>query len=88
LLIGSHQLIVDGTTELGQNQTYMYLITNSVGLVRERTIPIERPPLVGKVNAKFCGKRGVPWSVRRILYGRNLGFLDRNSLEHLHKTFH
>jgi hypothetical protein len=28
---------------------------NSVYLVRERTIPTERPPLVGEVSAKFCG---------------------------------
>jgi hypothetical protein len=28
---------------------------NSVALVRERIIPIERPPLVGEVSANFCG---------------------------------
>jgi hypothetical protein len=28
---------------------------NSVALVRERTIPTERPPLVGEVSANFCG---------------------------------
>jgi hypothetical protein len=28
---------------------------NSVALVYERTIPTERPPLVGEVSAKFCG---------------------------------
>jgi hypothetical protein len=28
---------------------------NSVALVRERTIPIEPPPLVSEVRAKFCG---------------------------------
>jgi hypothetical protein len=28
---------------------------NSVALVRERTIPTERPPLVDEVSAKFCG---------------------------------
>jgi hypothetical protein len=28
---------------------------HSVALVRERTIPAERPPLVGEVNANFCG---------------------------------
>jgi len=28
---------------------------NSVALVRERTIPTERPPLVGEVGANFCG---------------------------------
>jgi hypothetical protein len=30
-------------------------ITNSVALVRERTIPTERPPLVGEVSANVCG---------------------------------
>jgi hypothetical protein len=29
--------------------------TNSVALVRERTIPTERPPLVGEVSANFFG---------------------------------
>jgi hypothetical protein len=29
-------------------------LTNSVALVRERTIPTERQPLVGKVSANFC----------------------------------
>jgi hypothetical protein len=53
--------------------------TNSVALVCERTIRTERPPLVGKVSANFCGQRGVAWSVLRIPYGRNLGFLDRTS---------
>jgi len=28
---------------------------NSVALVRTRTIPTERPPLVGEVSANFCG---------------------------------
>jgi hypothetical protein len=28
---------------------------NSVALVRERTIPTERPPLIGEVSADFCG---------------------------------
>jgi hypothetical protein len=27
---------------------------NSVAWVRERTIPIERPPLVGEVSDNFC----------------------------------
>jgi hypothetical protein len=29
--------------------------TNSMVWVRERTIPTERPPLVGEVSANFCG---------------------------------
>jgi hypothetical protein len=32
-------------------QTYTY----SVALVRKRTIPTERPPLVGEISANFCG---------------------------------
>jgi hypothetical protein len=31
------------------------LLTNSVALVLERTIPTERPPLVGEFSANFCG---------------------------------
>jgi hypothetical protein len=31
------------------------IITNAVALVLERTIPTERPPLVGEVSANFCG---------------------------------
>jgi hypothetical protein len=30
---------------------------NSVALVRERTIPTERPPLVSEVSANVCGHR-------------------------------
>ena len=33
---------------------YIYKL-NSVALVRERTIPTERPPPVGEVSANFCG---------------------------------
>jgi hypothetical protein len=42
------------------------MLTNSVALVRERTIPTERPPLVGEVSANFLRIDGVPWSARRI----------------------
>jgi hypothetical protein len=31
--------------------------SNSVSWVRERTIPTERPPLVGEASANFCGYR-------------------------------
>jgi hypothetical protein len=55
----------------------IHVITNSVALVRERTIPTEQQPLVGEVSANFCGGKGVAWSVRRIPYGRNLDFLDQ-----------
>jgi hypothetical protein len=34
--------------------SYLYLKLNSVALVRERTIPTERLPLVGEVSANFC----------------------------------
>jgi len=34
---------------------YIYTKLNSVALVRERTIPTERPPPVGEVSANFCG---------------------------------
>jgi hypothetical protein len=29
--------------------------TNSVALVRERTVPTERPPFVDEVSVNFCG---------------------------------
>jgi hypothetical protein len=32
---------------------------NFVALVRERTIPTERPLLLGEVSANFCGERVV-----------------------------
>jgi hypothetical protein len=48
-----------------------------VALVRERTIPTERPLLVGEVSAKFAD---AAWSARRIPYGRNIGFLDSAEL--------
>ena len=32
-----------------------YKKKHSVDLVRERTIPTERPPPVGEVSANFCG---------------------------------
>jgi hypothetical protein len=35
--------------------------TNSVALVRERTISTERSMLVGEVSANFCGLEGVAW---------------------------
>jgi hypothetical protein len=32
----------------------LYSKTKSVALVRERTIPTERPPLVVEISANFC----------------------------------
>ena len=49
---------------------------NSVALVRERTIPTERPPPVNEVSHNFCGLRGVTWSAQRIPMAVNLCFLD------------
>jgi hypothetical protein len=81
-LNGTHQLLAyaDDVNLLGGNIDIIKKNTNSVALVRERTIPAERPPLVGEVSASFCIKRDPD--------GRNLGFLDRTSLEHSHKAFH
>jgi hypothetical protein len=47
--------------EMGREQT-----KNSVALVHMRTIPTERPPLVGEVNAKLVRIDGVAWSAQRI----------------------
>jgi hypothetical protein len=48
-----------------------------VALVRERTVPTERPPLVGEVTANFCGYRCCVVSATDP-YGHILGFLDRS----------
>jgi hypothetical protein len=37
------------------HKTNLNKTINSVACVRERTIPTERPPLVGEVSANFCG---------------------------------
>jgi hypothetical protein len=46
--------------------------------VRARTIPAERPPLVGEVIANFFGDRGCHVVSVTDPYGRILGFLDRS----------
>jgi hypothetical protein len=51
--------------------------TNSMVWVRERTIPTERPPLVGEVIANFADKGCHLVSVTDP-YGRILDFLDRS----------
>jgi hypothetical protein len=51
---------------------------NSVTLVRKRTIPTERLPLVGEVSANLLRIKGVAWSPQRIPTAVNLGFLDRS----------
>jgi hypothetical protein len=49
----------DAVTVSRYRSTEPYSITklklNPVALVRERTIPTERPSLVGEVSANFCG---------------------------------
>jgi hypothetical protein len=47
-------------------------------LVRERTIPTERPPLVGEVIANFLRIEGCQVVSMTDPYGRILGFLDRS----------
>jgi hypothetical protein len=49
-----------------------------VALVRKRTIPTERPPLVGEVSANLLPVEGVAWSAQRIPTAVNLRFLDRS----------
>jgi hypothetical protein len=49
-----------------------------VGLVRERTILTERPPLVGEVSANSSEERRVSRGRSGGSLGRNLGFLHRN----------
>jgi hypothetical protein len=51
--------------------------TCSVAWVRERTIPTERPPLVGEVSANFLWIECHVVSVTDT-YGHILGFLDRS----------
>jgi hypothetical protein len=41
---------IDTTTTTNNNNN-----NNSVALVRERTIPTERPLLIGEGSANFCG---------------------------------
>jgi hypothetical protein len=64
----------------------MSVDTNSVALVRERTIPTERPPLVGEVSAKFCGYRVLRgqrdvslWPYSRLSRPKPLFFLPSSS---------
>jgi hypothetical protein len=47
------QLVSHSTPDHRLSQTNKQ--TNSVALVRKRTIPTERPPPVGEVSANFCG---------------------------------
>jgi hypothetical protein len=53
---------------------------NSMVWVRERTIPTERPPIVGEVIANFLRIEGATWSAWRIPTAvfSVFGFLDRS----------
>jgi hypothetical protein len=51
---------------------------NSMALVRKRTIPTERPLLVGEVSANFLWAEGVAWSAERIPMAVILSFLHQN----------
>jgi hypothetical protein len=61
------------------NVKFLELKLNSVALVRERTIPTERPPLVGEVLVLTFADRGcrvVSATDSHVVV--NLGFLDRS----------
>jgi hypothetical protein len=49
-----------------------------MALVRKRTIPTERPPLVGEVSANFSWIECVAWSAQRIPAAHIIGFLDQS----------
>ena len=81
------RLFVHLSVECSNNPSQGPLPTqlNSVALVRERTIPTERPPPVGEVSANFCGWRGVAWSAQRVPTAVKLCFLDLEPLLFLFK---
>jgi hypothetical protein len=66
------------TYETQQRTWYMFSrLKNSVAWVRERIIPIERPPFVGEVSVNFLDTGCYVVSVMDS-YCPILGFLDRN----------
>jgi len=48
-----YEILIDAI--MNTQKGVLKLKLNSVALVRERTIPTERPPPVGEVSANFCG---------------------------------
>jgi hypothetical protein len=54
------------------------VVNNSMVWVRERTIPTERPPIVGEVISNFMGIKTATWSAWRIPTAVFSGFLDRS----------
>jgi hypothetical protein len=79
--------LMQNDVEVGRSSTeafcfiYIYIykcnISNSVALVRERTIPTERPPLAGEVVSTSADTGCRVVSVTDP-YDRILGFLDRS----------
>ena len=65
---GDKTIFMSKTFQYSEDVPWKLLKTklNSVALVRERTIPTERPPPVGEVSANFCGYRGVTWLAQRV----------------------
>jgi hypothetical protein len=55
-----------------------HVLLNSMAWVRERTIPTERPPLVGEVIVNFFADRGCHVVTVTDPYCRILGFIDRS----------
>jgi hypothetical protein len=49
-----------------------------MALVRERTIPTERPPIAGEFSANFLWTRGCRVVSVTDPHGRVLGFPDKN----------
>jgi hypothetical protein len=50
--------------------------SNDIALLCERTLAIERPPLVGEVSVNFSADRGRNMVSVTDLYSRILGFLN------------
>jgi hypothetical protein len=59
-----------------------------MSLVRERTIPTERPPFVGEVSANFSLIEGSRVGSVTDPYGSNVGFLDRSRYFFFHIAPH
>jgi hypothetical protein len=53
--MSNYMLRYDDVGGSGHIDTVTFSLKNSVVIVRKRTMPTERPPLVGKVSANFCG---------------------------------
>jgi hypothetical protein len=68
-------LIYYSVTEMSALQTHH---SNSVALVREHTIPTERPPLVGEASANFLWIEGCHMVSAADPHSCNLGFVDRS----------